>query len=138
MYVRCSRTQSTQADVRSAVPRMAPVTRNLISAGRADEVRSCEYAPRKSDRPHTGASVSLRTAISETCSPTLSVLTKGGTRMDVRNASENVVRVFSRTVVITRNILPSSYIYKHRGRPIDSNGRHQSQKRTPSLTSVTS
>jgi hypothetical protein len=81
VYVRCSRTQSTQANVRSVVPRMAPATRNLISAGRADEASSCEYAPQKSDRSYTRAIVSLRTVISEACSPTLFVLAEGGTGM---------------------------------------------------------
>jgi hypothetical protein len=51
VYVRCSRTQSTQADVRSAVPRTAPMMRNLISAGRANEASSREYAPQRHDRP---------------------------------------------------------------------------------------
>jgi hypothetical protein len=60
-----------QADVRSAIPRMAPATRNLINAGRADEASSREYAPQKPDRPHTRASVALRTVISEAYSPTL-------------------------------------------------------------------
>jgi hypothetical protein len=45
VYVRYSCTQSTQADVRSAVPRTTPATRNLISASRADEASSREYAP---------------------------------------------------------------------------------------------
>jgi hypothetical protein len=54
---------------------------NLISAGRADEASSREYAPQKPDRPHTHASVSLRTAISEAYSHTLSVLAEGGTGM---------------------------------------------------------
>jgi hypothetical protein len=39
--------QSTQADVRSAVPRTVPMMRNLISVGQADEASSCEYAPQK-------------------------------------------------------------------------------------------
>jgi hypothetical protein len=81
VYVRCSRTQSTQADVGSAVPRTVSAMRNLISAGRADEASSREYAPQKSDRPHTRASDSLRTVISKACSPTLSVLAEGGTGM---------------------------------------------------------
>jgi hypothetical protein len=68
--------QSMQTDVRSAVPRIAPVTRNLISVGQADEVSSHEYAPQKPDRPHTRASLALRTTISEACSPTLSVLAR--------------------------------------------------------------
>jgi hypothetical protein len=38
--------QSMQVDVRSAVSRTAPTTRNLISAGRADEASSREYAPK--------------------------------------------------------------------------------------------
>jgi hypothetical protein len=71
VYVRCSRTQSTQADIRCAVPRTAPATRILISVGRTDGTSSREYAPQKPDRPHTRASVALRTTISEACSPTL-------------------------------------------------------------------
>jgi hypothetical protein len=71
VYVRCSRTQSMQADVRNVVPQTAPTTRNLISAGRADEASSREYAPQKLDCPHTRASVALQTAILEACSPTL-------------------------------------------------------------------
>jgi hypothetical protein len=81
VYVRCSRTQSTQAYVRSTVPRTASATRNLISAGRADKASSREYAPQKPDRPHTRANVSLRTAILEAYTPTLSVLAEGGTGM---------------------------------------------------------
>jgi hypothetical protein len=73
--------QSMQADVRSTVPRMVPMTKNWISVGRADEAISREYAPKKPDRPHTRTSVALRTAISEDCSPTLSVLAEGGTRI---------------------------------------------------------
>jgi hypothetical protein len=38
-------------------------------------------APQKSNRPHTRASVSLRSVISEACSPTLSVLAEDGTGM---------------------------------------------------------
>jgi hypothetical protein len=60
-----------QADVRNAVPRTAPVTSNLISAGRADEASSHKYTPQKPDRLHTCASVTLQTTISEACSPTL-------------------------------------------------------------------
>jgi hypothetical protein len=81
VYVQCSRTQSTQADVCSAVPRTVPATRCLISAGRADEASSREYASQKPDCPHTRASVSLRMAISEAFSPTLSVLAEGRTGM---------------------------------------------------------
>jgi hypothetical protein len=79
-----------QADVRSAVPRTAPVTRNLISVGRANEASSHEYAPQKYDRPHTRAIVALRTAISKTCYPTLSVLAEGGMGMTMCNVSESV------------------------------------------------
>jgi hypothetical protein len=39
---------------------------------RADEVSSREYTPPKPDRPHTLASVPLRTMILDACSPTLS------------------------------------------------------------------
>jgi hypothetical protein len=67
-----------QEDVRSAVPRTVPATRNLISVGRADEARSHEYAPQKPDRPHTRASVVLRAAISEAFSPTLSARRRWG------------------------------------------------------------
>jgi hypothetical protein len=69
------------ADVCSAVPRTTPATRNLISTGRIDEASSREYAPLKPDRPHTRASVALRTKISEDRSSTLSVLAEGGTGM---------------------------------------------------------
>jgi hypothetical protein len=79
MYVRCSRTQSMQADVRNAVPRTTSATRNFIGAGRANEASNREYAPQKPDRPHIRASVALRTVISKACSPTLSLLAEGGT-----------------------------------------------------------
>jgi hypothetical protein len=98
-----------QADVRSAVPQTTSATRNLISVGRADEASSREYAPQKLDRPHTRASVALRTAISEACSPTLSVLAEGGTRMDVCNASETVHCVVTRS-----NFTYSIYIHAQR------------------------
>jgi hypothetical protein len=55
--------------------------KNQINVGRADGASSREYAPRKPDRPHTRASVALRTVISEACSPTLYVLAEGGTGM---------------------------------------------------------
>jgi hypothetical protein len=49
--------------------------------GRTDHASSRKYIrPQKSDRPHTRASISLRTAISEACSHTLSVLAEYGTR----------------------------------------------------------
>jgi hypothetical protein len=54
-----------QANVRSAVPRMASTTKNQIIVGQADRASSREYAPQKPDRPHTCASVTLWTAISE-------------------------------------------------------------------------
>jgi hypothetical protein len=81
VYVRCSRIQSMQADVHSAIPRMTLTTKNWISVGRADEVSNREYAPQKPDHPHTRASVALRTTISEACSPTHSMLAEGGTGM---------------------------------------------------------
>jgi hypothetical protein len=109
VYVRCSRTQSIQADVRSPDPRAAPATRNLISVGRADEASSREYAPQKPDRPHTRASVSLRMAISEACSPTLSVLAEGGTGIAVCNASEPV-RAYC---VVNPEVVSPPRIYTH-------------------------
>jgi hypothetical protein len=109
LYVRCSRTQSMQADVRSPDPRAAPATRNLISVGRADEASSHEYAPQKHDRPHTRASVSLRTAISEAGSPTLSVLAVGGTGMVVCNGSETV-RAYC---VVNPEAVSPPHIYTH-------------------------
>jgi hypothetical protein len=113
VYVRCSHTHSTQADVRSAVPRTAPTTRNLISAGRADEASSREYAPQKPDRSHTHESASPRMAISEACSPTLSVLAEGGMGMAVCNASETVwCRASTYYAVVTRSSLTSS-VYIH-------------------------
>jgi hypothetical protein len=65
VYVRCGRTQSMQADVRNAVPRTTPTTKNWISVGRADGASSREYAPQKPERSHTSASVALRTTIAE-------------------------------------------------------------------------
>jgi hypothetical protein len=81
VYVRYSRTQSMQADVRSEVPQTAPTSKNRISVGRAKGASSRNYAPQKPDRPHTRASVALRTAILESCSTTISVLAEGGTGM---------------------------------------------------------
>jgi hypothetical protein len=101
-----------QADVRSAVPRTAPATRNLISVDRANEASSREYAPQKHDHPHTHASVALRTVISEACSPTLSVLAEGGTEMAVCNASE-IVRVYC-VVNSSRSLTSSVYIHAQR------------------------
>jgi hypothetical protein len=100
-----------QLDVRSVVPRTAPATRNLICVGRADGASSRKYAPQKPDRPHTRASLALRTVISEACSPTLSVLAEGGTGMAMFNASETVCTCCN---------------HKCRGRRNDSNDRHQS------------
>ncbi len=81
VYVRCSRTKSVQEDVRSAVPRTVAGKKNSSTrqlgktsneaAGQTDHASSREDAPQKSDRPHTRASVSLRSVISEACSPTL-------------------------------------------------------------------
>jgi hypothetical protein len=121
VYVRCSRTQSTQTDVRSAVPRTAPATRNLISAGRADQASSREYAPQKPDRPHTHASVSLRTTISKACSLTLCA----HIRWDGDRLYATRLRYYS---VVTRRSILSSYIYTRRGRPTDNNDRHQSYR----------
>jgi hypothetical protein len=90
VYVQCSRTQSMQVDVHSEVPQTAPATKNLFSVGRADEASSHEYAPQKPDRPHTRASVALRTATSEAYSPTFSVLAEGGAGMAVCNTPETV------------------------------------------------
>jgi hypothetical protein len=83
---------------------MAPATRNLTSVGRADEVSSREYAPQKPDRPHTRASVALRMAILDACSPTLSVLVEGGMRMVVCNVSKTV------HCAVTRSSLTSSRV----------------------------
>jgi hypothetical protein len=124
VYVRCSRTQSMQADVRSAVPRTAPATGNLISASRANETGSRKYAPQKPDRPHTRASVAPQTAISEACSPTLSMLAEGGTGMAVCNASKTVR--CSYVLLSPEAASTPPYIYTRRGRPTDSNDRHQS------------
>jgi hypothetical protein len=116
VYVRYSRTQSMQADVRSAVPRTTPAMRNLISVGRADEASSHEYAPQKHDRPHTRASVALRTMISEACSPTLSMLAEGGTRMAVCNTFETV-RAYYAIVLLSNprsSLTFSVYIHAQR------------------------
>jgi hypothetical protein len=115
-----------QADVCSVVPRTAPATRNLISVSRAYEASGREYAPQKPDRPHTRASVALRTTISEAYALTLSMLAEGGTRMAVCNASETVW--CSYVLSSPEAAPPPSYIYTHRGRPTDTNGRHQSKE----------
>src|SRR5688572_27876285 len=81
VYVQCSRTQSMQADVRSAIPRTVSTTKNWINAGQVVGASSREYAPQKPDRPHTRASVALRTTISEAYSPKLSALAEGGMGM---------------------------------------------------------
>jgi hypothetical protein len=122
VYVRCSRTQSMQADVRSEVPRTALMTKNWISVGRVYGATSREYAPQNPDRPHTRASVALRTAISEACSPTLSMLAEGGTRMDVCNTSETVRCSYVLSSLEAAS--PPLYIYTCRGSPTDSNDRH--------------
>jgi hypothetical protein len=116
-----------QADVRNAVPRTAPATRYLISAGRADEASSREYGPQKPNRPHTRASVALRTMISEACSPTLSVLAEGGTKMAMCNTSKTVRCSY---VLLYRNQKQPHLlrIYTRRGRPTDNNSRHHSYR----------
>ena len=132
--------QSMHADVCGAVPRIASATRILISAGRADEASNREYAPQKLDRPHTRVSVALRTAILEACSPTLSMLTEGGTGWAVCNMYESMFACNKKPLHLLR-------ICTRRGRRTNSNGRHQnqkmiavttSQKSMPSETSVAS
>jgi hypothetical protein len=73
-----------------------PATRNLISVGRAHEASNREYTPQKPDRPHTRASVSLWTVISEACSSTLSMLTEGWDEDGLYATRLRIVRVFSR------------------------------------------
>jgi hypothetical protein len=79
VYVRCSRTQSMQADVRS--PTNGADDEELDRRWSSGQTSSREYAPQKPDRPHTCAGVALRTTISEDCSLTLSILAEGGTGM---------------------------------------------------------
>jgi hypothetical protein len=71
--------------VRSRCRKMYAVQSLERSPGRRtavdDHASSREDAPQKSDRPHTRATVSLRSVISEACSPTLSVLAEDGTGM---------------------------------------------------------
>jgi hypothetical protein len=86
---------------------------------------SREYAPQKYDRPHTRASVSLRRAISEACTPTLYVLAEDGTGDGLYVTRLRIVRVFSRN---QKQVSPPPYIYMRRGRPMDSNSRHQSYR----------
>jgi hypothetical protein len=111
-----------QVDVRSAVPRTVPATRNLISTSRADKTSSREYTPQKPDRPHTRASVALRTTILVTCSLTL---------CDCRRWDEDrlyATRLRMLVRVVTRSSLTSLYIYTRRWRQTDNNGRHQSYR----------
>jgi hypothetical protein len=145
MYVRCSRTQSMQEDVRSAVPRTAPATKNLICVGRADKASSRKYASQKPDRPHTRASAAPRTTISEACSPTLSVLAECGTRMTVCNTSETIRCRVSVYCAVQHQKQPHLLRIYTRAegwqRTVTVNMRATvtaSQKLTPSVTSVTS
>jgi hypothetical protein len=78
-----------QANVRSAVPRTVPATRNVISAGRANEASSREYAP-KNLIVRTPVQVSLYGRRFRRPGLPLSMLAEGGTRMDVCNASDTV------------------------------------------------
>jgi hypothetical protein len=98
-----------QVDIRSAVPQMAPATRNLIIAGQTNEASSREYAPQKPDRSHTRASVALWTTISEACPPTLCARR----RWDGDGLYATRLRMFVR--VVTRSSLTSPYIYTRRG-----------------------
>ena len=76
---RCRKMYAVQSLERSPGRRTAA----RVNSGRrrTDHASSREDAPQKSDRPHTRASVSLRSVISEACSPTLSVLAEDGTGM---------------------------------------------------------
>jgi hypothetical protein len=66
VYVRCSRTNSMRAGVCNVVPRTAPTTKNWSARSEQSRVRSSKTW--SSAHP---ASVPLRAAILETCSPTL-------------------------------------------------------------------
>jgi hypothetical protein len=79
-------------------------------SGRSEQTR---VRSPKTDRPHTRASVSMRTVISEACTPTLSVLVEGGMGMAVCKVFETVrCRASTYCVVVTRSSLTSS-IYIH-------------------------
>ena len=80
MYAVQSLERSPVAGKKSSSTRQLGKTSNE-AAGQTDHASSREDAPQKSDRPHTRASVSLRSVISEACSPTLSVLAEDGTGM---------------------------------------------------------
>lgn len=119
VYVRCSHTNSMQTGVHSAVPRTALAAKNRNSASWADEASSHEYAPRKPDRSQTRASVPQRTTILEDCSPTLSMLAEGGTRMCWLQRVWEIVRLTGR--VSSSSILINSQ--REGRRATDSNGR---------------
>jgi hypothetical protein len=127
VYVRCSHTQSMQADVRSAVSRTASA--NLISVGRADRASSHGYAPKKPDRPHT---VQVSLCGRRFRRPALPLCARR--RWD---GNACVQRVWVCACVLsssteaaspTEVASPPPYIYIRRGRPTDSNGRHQSYR----------
>jgi hypothetical protein len=65
--------------VRRQITQCSP--KNGASDEELDQREQSRVRSQKPDRPHTRASVSLRMAISEACSPTLSVLAEGGTGM---------------------------------------------------------
>jgi hypothetical protein len=82
MYAVLSLERSPEEEQQHASPEEEDEEPDVDEAalGRTNHASSHEYAPQKSDHPHTHASVSLWTVISEACSPTLSVLAEDRTR----------------------------------------------------------
>jgi hypothetical protein len=136
VYVRCSRTQLTQADVRSAVPRTALVTRNSISVGRADGASTVARTLPKNLIAHTPVQVSLcgrqfrRPAL-----PQSLCLQKVGWEW----LCATRLRLYVRTVLSTPEAAsPPPYIYMRRGRPTNSNSCHQSYRYSQAETDAIS
>jgi hypothetical protein len=82
MYTVQSLERSPEEEQQHASPEEDDEEQDVDEAtpSQTDHASSREYALQKSDRPHTRASVSLRTAIWDDCSLTLFVLAEDGTR----------------------------------------------------------
>jgi hypothetical protein len=132
VYVRYSRTQSIQADVRSAVPRTTPATRNLISIGRADEAsrrwdkNGCVLPKNMIVRTPVQASLYERRFRRPALPHSLCSQKVGQEWLCATHLRLCVHTMLSYCCPTPEAASPSSYIYTRRGRPTFSNSRHLS------------
>jgi hypothetical protein len=101
MYVVQSLERSPEEGQQHASPEEDDEEHDIDEAalGQTNHASSREYAPHKSDCSHTRASVSLRTVISEACSPTLSMFREDGTGMCCLQFMWEISRVPGRALV---------------------------------------